>query len=1322
MNLLTLDDIPPNGFVLSEDEVQPFLDEQDNFYSAYGRKNVSGLAGTLDRFVSRIVKLACKKVEQLIDKKIISFKDTTTPNAMMGKLSDVFAEDAMEIFWLEDIKILLGIYNEWHKIAKGVSSKTESRYREDQTQLLIDVKAAFNSVKSTFERWFNNPKNSNLFIEKELWDIRRKYDVFSNQLTQDTADNTTVLEEFFELTDDELSYLSTPSLLAFVRQLELNEEFSEAIKVLDRINSTVHHDAEINYEIFTLSGAIHTSQKNYVSALECYEKALEETEKSGVWDRRYVEVLSDVIYTSLCAHKKVPEKDAYDQYISNATVFTPHMELQSMRIKLIVDTLLDEENNSNVVIKDAISELVQNSTSTLSPADLIVFYESVLESLPNFLEEEECKGLSHFLLTKIFQSCNKYHRWHELTRYLPSLIDYESNPNLKLQYESAYNDAMTELNALNEIIENSTKIFYSSISEAEKNHAKEKLADYYNAAVTMNYTVAVEYIRLASVWKMGKRSDWDLVDDFKGNWAKLFRLKNKLKDWHFNEGEDNTALLTAVEDTKKVAKDIGSDIAMSFVLYDITSRKSLYDDENKRLNDLNLFLDILERNGSKRLTAITYGRLSRLYRHTGKDNLAIRYKILEMQCYAEHYPRNMIWAFEDYLHWLHQDGNYQQAIKIIREFRESRQFDEEDLFRVNMFEAYCILHMDDPTQWVHAQQTLARLTQLIMKKQWINEKNYGTYQQSIATHILSCVMLDDKEALEEILQLLDESDLFDSSYSYHGALRTLMKITEGEMGDDSIEYFYHKAELDFKQNEFESGLLTIFKLSKYLREMEHRKANQHLSQCLEMSIEKEAFSFVQECLRLLEKMDSVQALGIYKPLENKLESLYSNNDAKPIQLAGYYQLKAAMTSDSSLQLDLYQVSFKLYNDAEERRAASMILDRMCNCGGENEHYLQKLSYDQEHGIAMGLLSCLNKLPKKFPLGEAIPAMLHLSEILSGNDAEVSFFFKIMNTTFRGYWKEQEANALEKIQILQGNYSLFEPDWQEHVSFLRQLEFASAYIDVHDYENCNKSLNACWFIIQNNPSLFNEYPAYGYFFKVLQSTWAVNDDLGQGNGKSNQELLVTINKKLTGYRFSKLRNTIQGIIRLIETKYSDSPERSFNEILTIKNTEVEKQIKSLDDWYEKISNAEQPMYLSLNKKFRSIDDSDLSIRAKIHLIQLYIGQIKIKSTENATKSFAAEIRNANAKIEHLKKKLSPSEALLIDSSGANELEVFRVSGHTDAAIKSFFSSPNGLKDENAVEVFYELGGLSDLKKLKLAKKMFSESKQFANIMFKASRKT
>ena len=117
-----------------------------------------------------------------------------------------------------------------------------------------------------------------------------------------------------------------------------------------------------------------------------------------------------------------------------------------------------------------------------------------------------------------------------------------------------------------------------------------------------------------------------------------------------------------------------------------------------------------------------------------------------------------------------------------------------------MFEAYCILHMDDPTQWVHAQQTLARLTQLIMKKQWINEKNYGTYQQSIATHILSCIMLDDKEALEEILQLLDKSDLFYSSDSYHGALGTLMKITEGEMSDGLIEYFYHKAELDFKQN------------------------------------------------------------------------------------------------------------------------------------------------------------------------------------------------------------------------------------------------------------------------------------------------------------------------------------------------------------------------------------------------------------------------------------------------------------------------------------------------------------------------------------------
>ena len=1319
MDLLTLDDIPNNGFILSENEVQPFLDEQDNFYSAYGRKNVSGLAGTLDRFVSRIVKLACTKVEQLIDKKIISFKDTTTPNAMAGRLGDVFAEEAMEAFWLDEIKILLGIYNVWHKIAKGVSSKTESKYREDQPQLLIDVEAAFKSVKSTFERWFNNPKNSNLFIEKELWDIRRKYDVFSNQLTQDTADNTTVLEEFFELTDDELSYLSTRSLLAFVRQLELNEEFSEAIKVLDRINSTVHHDAELNYEIFKLSGDIHTRQKNFRSALECYEKALEQTEKSGAWDRRYVEVQSDVIYSSLCAHKRVLERDIYDQYIASATLFTPHMELQSMRIKLIVDTLLDEENNSDDVIKEAISELIQNSTSTLSPSDLIVFYESVLESLPYFLKEEKCEVLSHFLLTKVFQSCNKYHRWDELTHHLPSLIDYESNPNLKIQYESAYNDAMTELNALNEIIENSTKIFYSSASMAEKNDAKEKLTQYYNAAVTMNYTVAIEEIRLASCWNVGKRSDWILVDDFKGNWAKLFRLKSKLKDWQFNEGEDNSALLTAVEDTKNVARDIGSDIAMSFVLYDITSRKSHYDDEGKRLNDLNLFLEILKPTGSKRLTAITYGRLSRLYRHTGKDELAIKYKTLEMQCYAEYYPRNMIWAFVDYLHWLDQDGNHQQAIKIIPEFRESRQFDEDDLFRVNMFEAYCILHMDDPTQWVHAQQTLARLTQLIMKKQWINEKNYGTYQQSIATHILSCIMLDDKEALEEILQLLDKSDLFYSSDSYHGALGTLMKITEGEMSDGLIEYFYHKAELDFKQNEFENGLLTIFKLSKYMREMEHSKANQHLSQCLEMSIEKEAFSFVQECLRLLEKMDSDQVFGIYKPLEDKLESFYSTNDIKTKQLARYYQFKAGMTSNPNLQLELYQLSFKFFNEAEDRRAASMILDRICKCGGENEHFLQKLSYDQEHSIAMGLLSCLNILPEKFPLGEAIPAMRHLSKILGDNDAEVSYFFRIMNTTFRGYWKEQETNALEKIQILQGNYSVFEPNWREHVSFLWQLEFASAYFDVHDYEHCNKSLNACWSIVQNNPSMFNDYPACGYFFKVLQSIWAVDDDLGQENGKSNQELLVAINKKLTGYRFSKLRNTIQGIIRLIESKYSDSPERSFNEILTIKNTEVDQQIKSLDDWYEKISNAEQPMYLSLNKKFRSIDGFDLSARAKIHLIQLYIGQIKTKSTENTTKSFAAEIRSANAKIEHLKKNLSPSEAELINSSGANELEVFRVSGYTNAAIKSFFSSSDGLKDETAVEIFYELGGYSDLKKFKLAKKMFSESKQFANIMFKVA---
>jgi hypothetical protein len=140
---------------------------------------------------------------------------------------------------------------------------------------------------------------------------------------------------------------------------------------------------------------------------------------------------------------------------------------------------------------------------------------------------------------------------------------------------------------------------------------------------------------------------------------------------------------------------------------------------------------------------------------------------------------------------------------------------------------------------------------------------------------------------------------------------------------------------------------------------------------------------------------------------------------------------------------------------------------------------------------------------------------------------------------------------------------------------------------------------------------------------------------------------------------------------------------------------------------------------LNKKVRSIDDFDLSARAKIHLIQLYIGQIKAKSAENTTKSFAPEIRSANAKIEHLKKNLSPSEAELINSSGANELEVFRVSGHTDAAIKSFFNPSNEIEDEAAVEVFYELGRYSETKKIKLAKKMFSESKQFANIMFKVA---
>lgn len=1107
MKVVDVEDIPDLGLPLQESQVAELSREQDYFYQSLEDEKPAPIASALDRLNTRIWKILTQGLTKASrNSKLFKGSDLNSVLAIGSAVIKICTPSAYEFFQEPHTQAML-VYNRYHSIAKGSSVNKESQALSNDHEWLSKAVENFFLLGEITNTLFNVRPEYNLFISQKKWAITNKYDFLSWTFAKDPyKDTANLIDVFNKLSDEEVSFLSTKSLMAFTDTLAANDEYESAISVLNRVPT---QDSEVNFQVQMKLGKIHKNNQRFSLASDSFLVALAETKKSGEFDRRYTQVLGYCILMSIYSGRDLP-KDS-NIFYEKATSYTP--EMVNLLIQIDFARYLQENNTLNVRrMRRRLLDLQNTYLDDHSDFHKASLYESISKSLTEIHDlpmDDECVI---FLRKEAYKIYTRHSRWDKLCNLIPDMIESEEKERTKKKYKLELQNSQRELEALDLLIQQSKNTLHNryELPEGDFEHMQENLKIYFEEARDQNYTYAIEELLSDHNhfgFRLGHGSDWMAVDDYKGDWMKLGRLGTKIRGWRrFSSNEPvNSTLLELVSKIKNLGEKIGTTYSKALALDHATSSIDNYLTHEERIDDLIILLRLHNEEGSHRLATMAKARISISLRHMGEAENA--YKLVDeaIEYYSKYYIQNSVWEMEKKANWLFQDRLFEQVLEEIANFKDGNNLSHSLLIMLNSIEAKAMMAQNTPSQLDNAVTILEEIANLILAKKSIMPNHYRNYQGALARLVAAHMVQDNIAKIDELIHLLGESSTFNSSTVMHVALGILR--TEQHMNQDSlIPFYFKKADLDLASDNSTLAFISLLSLIRNMERNDNPRTETVFLRVFQMATQNNSYFAVNALLGIVFTTSLKNSIGNLVSIESIDEMFKSCENVK--QMADYLQTKTRLTSDLNEKRRYYKEAFELYVEAGYRIKAALCLKHIyeLDCPKNNiADFERKLNYDVQNNINTGMLYCLSKTPRDYVFQDehVIEILDQLANSLEQNSREHEHFLNLVNDKFRNVWRQSPDLCNKKIVLFSkiGDSSY----WDYELQARKLLGSAMAYADMGmKIDTIKRTIKGALEILTQYDHA-GDWNLFRLFGGTLTSISALYPDLE----KSNIEALETV---------------------------------------------------------------------------------------------------------------------------------------------------------------------------------------------------------------------
>jgi len=945
--VLELRHLPPNGLEISKSNGLLLGKEQDLFWLSHESKNPSGVAHALDALANKLTRFVAKGLEGVLDgEKFISHADSTSPQKMWRKISNLFTPEACAQHWEKGQILLLEVYNEYHSLNKGVSV-SETQLENNFELFAKKSMAHFFNLGTLFDQWFaHDHELYPLFIQKSQWDLRYRYGAFARAF-EETSDIPTLLDIFSTLSNEDLEYLSLHSLKLFIGKLMEGGEYQRAKEILQQAQPLFEKDNEHNFSYHRSIANIHYKTKQYENAYLSAMKAFECTKKSGTWDLRYTESVGFCLRNAICSQNEIGEH--FDEYLIKAQEFNDETSLNSLNLQVLkfIRTVTQKKEQR---LDGKIQSLLSESKIAYSPKRQASYFFQCAKDIFEWGGKELTElGLKYARKSLVIYQ--KYGRFIVMENVLSLLIENETNEYIKPDYEDELNQTkrrQTELNGILELPIEGDPWGWDKVDDDTLRKNRQDLENFYQASIKLNHTLNIE--ALLRKTPVGKGSDWNIIHEYGGPWSRLYSMSGALKARHTQTQFNDTGLVASIAHIEELYQAIGTSFAQTIALESLVKNPDFVT-KDKYLLMLNRLNDLFSQQGAERLRYINLERIARLQLLNGDANFGeeLYRKIIEY--WTKDYPQNALYSTENFVTNLLDNNDIEAALKAILSLHELDLYNPNQLIALNRLEALCYLKKGKQ-YWRNGIAVLEKVTQLILQKKFIGLKNQVTYKQSLSIHFGLLHLINEGEAKNTLSASIQKSDFFNLSKIIQFSIDDY--IVDFVKPRELISLMLEKAQIDFDEDEDEWGFNTLSNLCKLLLDSNSSEFMPQSENYLKLAMEKKNITAVVHALKIMRRVErnfsSEHMQSSFLSTTNLIIEEYGSYKDK-----AYYWHAISVWYKNDKRETYLRRAFEIFDRLGVFGMASWCLSDLYKAETTFENMMIKLEYDVKHNLTRGVM-------------------------------------------------------------------------------------------------------------------------------------------------------------------------------------------------------------------------------------------------------------------------------------------------------------------------------------------------------------------------------
>ena len=1040
--------------------MESFSVEQDNFWFSNEIRNVTGIAHALDSLSSKITIRLGNSLVSIFGQTLFTNKDLVTPSSMWLKMHERMTPEAME-YYKKGRLLLLDIYNKYHSLSKGVSV-SEKENRDNYDAWSIEAIEDFFKLGGICKKWFDyDEKTARLFIEKSQWDLRKRYGVYA-QLFENTTDYETLVDILDKFSTDELSSLSLRSIKEFITDLvgeDEKERHEKAQTILFRSKPLFDLDSEHKYFYNNTQGWIHYLQKNYETSYSYYHKLIQDSQKSGTWDRRYTATMSMVIRTGIYSQKNIDEY--LPQYKLKSQMFSELIARKSLNNQFLylLNSNSEEIENS---LESKVESLLEDSEFNYSPRETANYYLDCAKDIFD-CRAQKSNETALKILRKSLALYQKYGRWNKMVTVLTLLIENETNEFLKPADSENLNKAKQSQfqleQVLNSSIENAGED--QGIASEQLLENKKILEKFYDASVQLNQTLNIETLK--NKFKIGKYNDWKIVNNYIGPWGTLYSVGNavgrKRNPQHYGQNE-----IDLIFHLEYIVGVIGTPFAEAYALEKIASNIRIIP-KGRHLNLLLRLNVLLREQGAERLRYINLERIAKRYLYSGQIQVGEEFFTEIIKHWKKNYPQNAIYSTENYAEILLNLKKVDKALSIINDFKSTEEKNTSKLISLLGLEANCYSRKGEK-YWKKGILLIDPVKDLILEKKFVHWRNKDKYEAVLGIYLILLHLTEDWENKRKLISRLGDSELsisniyfeaiqISKSPDYHFSLTTALFLEKIEFDINSKNLNFAFDTLDDFLNHLHFKDFTNFKIQSI--------------RFLDLGIEHEDEVAIIDALQQMKKSrESFPSENIQQKCSNQGDNIVLKKGDLSLQ-AEYLRAKSAWY-ESEEKSALLNSAFQLLVQDSDIEEASRCLEELFSAPPQIPELIRKLRFDVEHNLPTGSNRVISKIKNQIPQiheKDLQEILLLLEEFLQKTELTEENRFKIAGLKLK--MLTQNNNFEQAYSHMKENFNNFPFDdeaWHLGQSFLTAWDAISNKFDdenilpmlndfIHKLETVNK---------------------------------------------------------------------------------------------------------------------------------------------------------------------------------------------------------------------------------------------------------------------------